>query len=57
MTSNSNDPEIESAKEDLAADATEDGSTDDPTVENEGAMTPGQDSVEDANAKGINPDQ
>ena len=58
MTSNINDPEIESAKKDIAADVTEDESADDePTVEKEGVMTPDQDTVEDANAAGVNPDR
>ena len=58
MTSNINDPEIESAKQDIAADASEDStSEDEPTVEKEGVMTPDQDTVEDANASGVNPDK
>jgi len=58
VTSNINDPEIESAKKDIAADVTEDESADDePTVEKEGVMTPDQDTVEDANAAGVNPDR
>jgi hypothetical protein len=58
VTSNSNDPEIESAKQDIAADVSEDSSSEDePTVEKEGVMTPDQDNVEDANASGVNPDK
>jgi hypothetical protein len=58
VTSNINDPELESAKNDIAADVTEDeASDDDPTVENEGVMTPDQDTVENANAAGVNPDK
>ncbi len=58
MTSNINDPELESAKKDIAADVTENESSDDePTVEKEGVMTPDQDTVEDANAAGVNPDK
>jgi hypothetical protein len=58
VTSNMNDPEIESAKQDIAADASEDSSSDaEPTVEEEGVMTPDQDTVEDANASGVNPDK
>ena len=56
MTSSSNDPEIESAKQDIAADASKNSSSEDePTVEKEGVMTPDQDTVEDANASGVNP--
>ena len=58
MTSNSNDPELESARKDIASDVTEDESADDePTVEKAGVMTPDQDTVEDANAAGVNPDK
>ena len=58
MTSNTNDPEIESAKQAIAADASRDSSSEDePTVEKEGVMTPDQDTVEDANASGVNPDK
>jgi hypothetical protein len=58
VTSNINDPELESAKKDIASDVTEDESSDDaPTVEKEGVMTPDQDTVEDANAAGVNPDK
>jgi hypothetical protein len=52
------DPEIESAKQDIAAAGTADGSgEDEPTVENQGVMTPDQDTVEEANASGVNPDK
>jgi hypothetical protein len=58
MTSNSNDPEIESAAKEIARDPSEKTSSDDQaTVEKEGVMTPDQDAVEDANASGINPDK
>ncbi len=58
MTSNINDPDIEAAKKDIARDPSEDSSSDDePTVEKEGVMTPDQDTVEDANASGVNPDK
>jgi hypothetical protein len=57
VTTNSNDPEIESAKQAIAADVSEDSSEDEPTVEKEGAMTPDQDTVDDANASGVNPDK
>ena len=58
MTSNTNDPEIEAAKQDIAADVSEDNSSEEePTVEKEGVMTPDQDTVEDANASGVNPDK
>jgi hypothetical protein len=58
VTSNSNDPDIESAKQDIAEDASRDRSSEDePTVEKDGVMTPDQDTVEDANASGVNPDK
>jgi hypothetical protein len=46
VSSNINDPEIEGESSD-----------DEPTVEKEGVMTPDQESVEDANAAGVNPEQ
>jgi hypothetical protein len=57
MSSASDDPEIGSAKKDLAADVSEGSSEEKPTVEEQGVMTPDQDSVEDANASGVNPDK
>ncbi len=58
MTSNINDPELESAKNDIAAAGREDESSEDePTVEKQGVMTPDQDTVEEANASGVNPDK
>jgi hypothetical protein len=58
VTSNINDPEIESAKQDIGRDPSDDSSSEDePTVEKAGVMTPDQDAVEDANASGVNPDK
>jgi hypothetical protein len=42
--SRGDEPEVESAEEE-------------PTVEEQGVMTPDQDSVEEANASGVNPDK
>ncbi|HET6562666.1 MAG TPA: hypothetical protein VFG72_12385 [Marmoricola sp.] len=55
--SRNDDTEIESAKKDMAADVSEDSSGEEPTVEEQGVMTPDQDSVEEANASGVNPDK
>jgi hypothetical protein len=51
------DTEIESAKKDAAADVSEDSAQEEPTVEEQGVMTPDQDTVEEANASGVNPDK
>ncbi len=51
------DADVESAKEDLATEAPT-GSSDgeQPTVEEQGTMTPDQEAVEEANASGVDPD-
>jgi hypothetical protein len=55
----SDDTDIESARKDMAADASEaaGSSEEQPTVEEQGVMTPDQDSVEEANASGVNPEK
>jgi hypothetical protein len=48
------DPDIESAKKDVTRDPAS-SDEEEPTVEQQGVMTPGKDAVEEANASGVNP--
>ncbi len=55
-TPSDNDPEIEAAADAMQDDSSESSTEEEPTVEQQGTMTPGKDSVNEANAKGVNPD-
>jgi hypothetical protein len=50
------DPEIDAAAGAMQDDVSEPSDGEDPTIEEQGTMTPGKDSVEEANAQGVNPE-
>jgi hypothetical protein len=56
MEANMGDPEIEAAAGAMQDDVSEQNDGEEPTIEQQGTMTPGKESVEEANAQGVNPD-